>query len=528
LPKKITASPAPQTLEIRGEIYIRTDDFLRINGERTRDGLDTFANARNLAAGSLKLLDPSQAKDRCLQFIAYEMDIYGRDFANHGDTLAAIAAFGIPTNRHWLAGACDGVWEAIGRCREERGSYAFAIDGAVVKVNDHGHRECLGFIASAPRWAIAYKYAPERATTRLICIKLQVGRTGIVAPVAILEPVELAGSTIQRATLHNGDEIARNDIREGDEVTVEKAGEVIPAIVGTNRESRPADSRPFSYPSRCPACGETLFRLDGEVAWRCINPNCPPQIIRRLEHFASKGAMDIYSLGPQRIVTLHESGLLNHFSDIYRLQISTLEEFPKLGKKSAQGLILAIEESKHRPLWRLLHGLGIPHVGAQMAKLLAKKWPTMEGIMGVECEDLRACNSIGGVIAESIGTFFRSDSNRHLVAELAALGVSMGDEKAESNVPVPSPFLGKNFVITGSFHAFTREKLREEIEGRGGTVRGAISKNTHVLIVGEDAGGKLVEAQRLGIAMVNEDELQHLLKTNRQRGIPSILPEKMG
>jgi DNA ligase (NAD+) len=514
LPKEI---PHIAPLEVRGEIYISLEDFARINEGRSRDGLDPFANARNLAAGSLKLLNPDRARERHLQFIAYEMGIYGENFPDHVAVLGAIASLGIPTNGHWLADGDGAVWDAIVRCREGRSRYAFAIDGAVIKVNGHVHRDRLGSIASAPRWAIAYKYAPDRATTRLLAIKLQVGRTGIVAPVAHLEPVELAGSTIQRATLHNGDEIARHDIREGDTVTVEKAGEVIPAIVAVDVHLRPDSSQPFIYPSHCPACEEPLYRFDGEVAWRCINPNCPPQIIRRLEHFASKGAMDIHSLGGQRIALFHGAGLLDRFSDIYRLHAAPLENFPKLGKKSVQGLLLAIEASKERPLWRLLHGLGIPHVGAQVAKLLEKKWPTMEMIMGATLENLQNCDTIGGTIAESITSFFRSDSNRQLIDELASLGVSMGNATDPSEIRAPSPFSGKSFVITGSFQAFTREELREEIERRGGTVRSAVSKNIHGLIVGAGAGGKLVEARRLGVETVDEAHLHRLLSESTDK-----------
>jgi DNA ligase (NAD+) len=514
LPKQLCGNDIPKELEVRGEVYITGEDFQKINEKRQEDGLDVFANARNLAAGSLKLLDPHLAKNRCLRFIAYEIGLCSHEFKTHEDVLSSLAQWGLPVNSHWMAYDFESIWAVICRYDEERKTYAMGTDGAVIKINERNIRKQLGSIASSPRWAIAYKYTPERVKTRLLSIELSVGRTGIVAPVAHLEPVLLAGSTIRHATLHNGDEIARKDVRVGDWVILEKAGEVIPAIVAVDFDARPIDSKPFTYPSLCPACGETLRRLEGEVAYRCLNFECPPQISRRLEHFVSKKALDIEALGPQRIHQLREIGLVHHLSDIFRLTKEAFLRLPHVQEKSATAFMEAIENGKKRPFWRLLHGLGIPHVGMQMAKLLATRWQSMNNLAKASLEELAAHRGIGHVIAFSIRSFFQSDANRHLIDDLATLGVSMEDEKLptqtehETNV---SFFHGKSFVITGTFHAFTREELREEIERRGGIVKDNISRKTNGLIVGEQPGNKKGDAQTLGIPLIYEEELNQLL-----------------
>jgi DNA ligase (NAD+) len=512
LPQKLIGNDTPPLLEVRGEVYIALADFERINGERQRDGVETFANARNLAAGSLKLLDPRLTRTRNLQFIAYEIGQCSQEFPTHELVLKSLELWGLPTNRHWVGETFESLWQAVESCDHERKNYPFATDGAVVKVNERALRERLGAISSSPRWAIAYKYTPESAVTQLIAIELSVGRTGIVAPVAQLEPVFLGGSTIRYATLHNANEIARKDIRIGDFVTVEKAGEVIPAIVGVVHERRAADSQPFAYPSRCPACDGPLERLEGEVAYRCLNPNCPPQICRRLEHFASKPAMNIETLGPQRIQQLRDSGLLEHFSDIFRLQKEALLQLSNTKERSATALLDAIERSKQQPLWRLLHGLGIPHVGAQTAKLLTKRWPSMDALAKATLAELQTCETVGGIVATSIYSFFRTPANCQLIEELTALGVSMGNVTVALTAKNPSSFFAeKSFVITGTLETFSREGLKEEIERRGGSIKGSVSSKIHGLIVGANPGSKLADAEQLGVCIIDEAELLNLL-----------------
>jgi DNA ligase (NAD+) len=507
-PYSIERKGIPPLLEVRGEVYIALADFEEINAQRQREGLGVFANARNLSAGSLKLLDPKLARRRCLRFIAYEIGFCSREFSTHGEVLHFLEYCGIPTNGHRIARNFADIWEAVECYDRERKFYPFATDGAVVKVNERVLRDKLGAISSAPRWAMAYKYPPERVVTRLLSIELSVGRTGIIAPVANLDPVPICGTVIRHATLHNANEIARKDIRVGDFVVLEKAGEVIPAIVGIVRDRRPADAKPFAYPEFCPACNGPLKRLDGEVAHRCLNPNCPPQISRRLEHFASKQALNIDTLGPQRIEQLRNAGLLERFSDIFRLTKAALLQLPNTKEKSANALLEAIELSKQRPLWRLLHGLGIPHVGTQTAKLLTRQWTSMKALMAASLEELQSCEGVGNIVAGSIYSFFNDPANRELIDELAVLGLSMEDfAKKSDSADGASFFAGKNFVITGTFRAFTREELKQRIERAGGSVKGSISAKTHAVFVGENPGSKLADAEQLGILTFDEGQL---------------------
>ncbi|MDR2340786.1 MAG: NAD-dependent DNA ligase LigA [Puniceicoccales bacterium] len=508
LPHSIERKDFPALLEVRGEVYITLADFEEINDQRQREGLDVFANARNLAAGSLKLLDPKLTHQRRLRFVAYEIGSCSREFPKHEEVLYFLEHCGIPTNVHRVAQNFADIWSAVEYYDRERRSYKFATDGAVIKVNERALRDKLGAISSAPRWAMAYKYCPERVVTRLLSIELSVGRTGIVAPVAHLEPIPICGTIVRHATLHNANEIARKDIRVGDFVVLEKAGEVIPAIVGIVPGRRPIDARPFIYPEFCPACNDSLKRLDGEVAYRCLNPNCPPQIARRLEHFASKQALDIDTLGPQRIEQLRDARLLERFSDIFRLTKAALLQLPNTKEKSANALLEAIELGKHRQLWRLLHGLGIPHVGAQTAKLLTRRWSSMEALMAAKLDELQSCEGVGNIVASSICSFFGDPANRQLIGELAALGLSMEDSIKESNsADKASFFAGKNFVITGTFRAYTREELKQRIERAGGNVKGSVSAKTHAVLVGESPGSKLADAERLGILTLDEEQV---------------------
>jgi DNA ligase (NAD+) len=501
-------------LEVRGEVHVTGKDFAELNGAREEEGLEPFANARNLAAGSLKLLDPRKARERRLRFLAYEIGEGDGKFSTHGEVLETLRAWGFPTNDFRLTSGWEEIWQAILHYDRQQQGYDFDTDGAVVKVNERELRNRLGFQATAPRWAIAYKFSPERAETVLEGIRLQVGRSGVVTPVAELRPVLLAGTTIRSATLHNADEIARKDLRIGDTVVLERAGEVIPAVVAVSLCKRPPDAQPYRYPDCCPACGGALVRIGGEVAYRCLNPDCPPQIARRLLHFSSKSALDIESLGPQRVEQLLEADLLRHFTDIFRLKLEPLLTLPRMGEKSALRLLEGIAEAKNRPLWRLIHGLGIPHVGAETAKELAQRWPSLHGLTACSAEELEDCEGIGAVVAASIHKFFQDKHNRQLIGELAELGLRVEEERGDFAAAVAvadNPFAGKTFAITGTFSFAGREDLRQAVEARGGAVRTALSGKVDVLLAGERPGSKVGEAERLAIPTVGEDTLRRWL-----------------
>ncbi|MDR2664063.1 MAG: NAD-dependent DNA ligase LigA [Puniceicoccales bacterium] len=493
-------------LEVRGEIYIGREDFALLNGQREEEGLEPFANGRNLAAGSLKVLDPKKAAERRLRFIAYEIGEGDSPFLSHGQVLETLRLWGFPTNEFRMGLGADGVWERIREFGGRRQSYPFDTDGAVVKVDDRPLRERLGSQATAPRWAIAYKFSPERAETVLKGIRLQVGRSGVLTPVAELEPVSLAGTTIRSATLHNADEIARRDLRIGDTVLLERAGEVIPAVLGIVPAKRPPWAETYRYPDRCPACGGNLCRIAGEVAYRCLNPDCPPQIARRLLHFASRSAMDIGSLGPQRVGQLIEAGLVRNFTDIFHLQMDSLLTLPRTGEKSARHLLDGVEGAKNRPLWRLIHGLGIPHVGAETAKALALRWPSLEKLANCGSEELQHCEGIGAIVAASVQKFFQDDRNGRLVAELKMLGL-----RTEEMAVAGGPLAGKVFAITGTFSAYGREELKQKIEALGGSVRSALSRQVDLLLVGAEPGSKVIEAEKLNIPIGGERDLAELL-----------------
>jgi DNA ligase (NAD+) len=498
------------TFEVRGEIHIEGADFLAINAQREAEGGAPFANARNLAAGSLKLLDPQLVRGRKLRFLAYEIGAGGHLFSGHREVLRALREGGFPTNAHRVARGFGDLWRCVGEFDGERRSYPFATDGVVVKVDEHAAREELGAQASAPRWAIAYKFPPERVETVLKDILLRVGRTGVVTPVADLEPVELAGSLIRHATLHNADEIGRKDLRIGDHVFLEKAGEVIPAVVGVVMGKRRPGAKVFTYPSHCPACGAPLSRIEGEVAFRCLSADCPQQVARRLQHFASRAAMDIEGLGPQRIDQLLRAGLVGHFLDIFHLDGAALSSLPKLGERSVQNLLRAIDGSRHRPLWRLVHGLGIPHVGAQTAKLLTGHWPRLHALAMAEVGELTRVDGVGEIVAASVGEFFHR--NRWLIPQLGSAGLSLADSPPDQSASGQSGnFLKKSFAITGSFPGLPREKIREEIERRGGVVRAALSSKIDLLLVGDSPGSKVGEAERLGIPMIDAETLNRWL-----------------
>lgn len=508
IPQVLRGDRLPELLEVRGEVYIRQTDFLRLNRRREEEGYGPYANARNLAAGSLKLLDSAEAAQRCLQFMAYEIGASSEKFDGHRSVLAALESYGLPVNSHWAVRGFDEIWSRVEFCDRERRTYDFGTDGAVLKVDDHRLRRELGTIATAPRWAIAYKYEPESALTVLENIRLAVGRTGVVTPIADLRPVHLAGSLIRHATLHNASEIARKDLRVGDTVRLQKAGEIIPAVVEVLLDRRPAASRPFAYPQSCPACGSDLIQIDGEIAIRCPNPDCPAQLRRRMEHFVSKSALDVGQLGPKMIGQLLKSGLVRHVADLFRLTPDQLLTLDHVQEKSARNLIDSIGRAKKTPLWRLLHGLGIPHVGLQTAKLLARQFKSMDRLRSLSQEELAAVPNIGDIVAASIYSFFRAESTARLLSDLMAVGLELQVAAATATYP---GITGKSFAITGTFASHSRDQIKDWLESLGAHVRGAVSRNTDGLFCGERAGSKEAMARQLGLTIYDEGDLLSMM-----------------
>jgi DNA ligase (NAD+) len=413
--------------------------------------------------------------------------------------------------KFWRTQGIDATWTAIGELDRMRGAFAYATDGAVVKLDEYARQREAGATSKAPRWAIAYKFAAERAATLLKAITIQVGRTGVLTPVAELEPVVLAGTTVARATLHNEDEITRKDIRVGDTVLVEKAGEIIPAVIAVVPEKRPASSAPFRFPVDCPECATPVIKLPEEVAWRCPNLSCPAQVRRRIEHFASKGCMDIEGLGEAVVDTLVTKGWVKGIADIYRLRRDDLLTLGKSVEKSTDNLLAAIEASKRAELWRFIHGLGVPGVGASSAKDLAAHFRSL-GALGAASEaDLLAIDGVGPKTAEGIRAFFNEPANRILIEELRDLGVD--PTPPDHPAGASALFAGKTFVLTGTLENFTREEAAARIEAAGGRVSGSVSKKTNFVVAGSDAGSKLEKAHKLGVQVLDEQDFQAMLES---------------
>ncbi len=512
LPQELRGGGHPDVVEIRGEIYISTEEFSRINAEREEEGLQTYANPRNLAAGTVKLLDPKETARRRLEIVLYGVGFCEpMPFRRQADVHGALKAWGLPVlERFWKAEGIGQVWSCIQELDTLRHAFTYGTDGAVVKLDDVARQRDAGFTAKSPRWAISYKFAPEQAETRLNAILIQVGRTGTLTPVADLEPVALAGSTVARATLHNADEVARKDVRVGDTVVVEKAGEVIPAVVRVVLTKRPAGSVPFVFPSHCPDCGTQAVRLPGEVAWRCPNAACPPQVRRRVEHFASRQAMDIENLGEAVVNQLVERGLVRTAPDLYTLRFEDVLQLEKFAEKSSQNLINAIQASKGRELWRLVHGLGIQHVGAQSAKDLARHFRTLEALEAATEEDLMRVDGVGETVARSIRNFFEQPANREMIARFRDCGVAPGGGGAVE-VREVATVARKTFVLTGTLPVWSRDEASAEIERAGGRVASSVSKKTDYVVAGAEAGSKLDKAVKLGVRVIDEDALRKLL-----------------
>ncbi len=499
-------------LEVRGEVYLRRADFQRLNQEREKAGEAPFANPRNAAAGSVRLLDPSLTAQRPLNIFVYQISYMRPErFSSHAEVLDALKSLGFRTNpRNALLSSLAEVVAFCAEMERRRSELGYEADGVVIKVNSLEQQQRLGYTSRHPRWAIAFKFAAHQGTTRVKDIIVGVGRTGALTPVALLEPVELGGATVSRATLHNEDEVARKDIRKGDTVLVERAGEVIPQVIQVIKEMRPPGSRPFSMPRECPVCGAGVFRPEGEAVTRCTNSACPAQIKERLIHYGSRQAIDIDGLGEKSVDQLVNSGLVKDFADLYHLRVDTLSQMERLAEKSATNLVQVIQSTKTRGLSRLLIGLGIRYVGEHVAQVLASRFRSLDGLAQASREELLEIPGIGPQIAESVVNFFAQKENQRVIQRLKEVGVRMVEETAE---PVGSASLeGKVFVLTGSLEGFTREEAKEAIMRRGGRVTSSVSGNTDYVVVGKDPGSKSEEAERLGIRTLNERQFQALLQ----------------
>lgn len=507
----------PSLLEARGEVYLTKAGFEKLNTERKAAGEELFANPRNAAAGSLKQLDPRIVAQRPLDIILYATgQIEGTGAPqHHSEMLAWLKDLGFRTpERVWHCHSADELIDAIEELDSVRKNFSYETDGAVVKLNSFALRSRAGFTAKAPRWAIAYKYAAEQAETLLKEITIQVGRTGALTPVAELQPVFLAGSTIARATLHNEDYIRQKDIRVGDTVTIEKAGEVIPAVVDVVLTKRTGKEPPYKFPKTCPECGSEAQRAaDGTGAvWRCPNPDCPAQVRGRIEHWCSRAAMDIEGGGEVLSRQLAAAGLVTDVADLYKLTTDEVANLERMGRKSAQNFINALEASKQREMWRVLFGLGIPHVGAGVAKALAKGFRTLDELLAAGPEQLMQCEDIGEVIAASIVQWQGDSRNRKVVDRLRAAGLQFTSDSYGPGAGT-GVLAGKTFVLTGTLPNLKREEAAEKIETAGGKVSGSVSKKTDYVVAGEDAGSKLDKAKTLGVKIIDESQLLKLLES---------------
>lgn len=502
---------APQILEVRGEVFMTKQGFLRLNAARSEAGLPVFANPRNSAAGSLKQLDPAITAQRPLGIILYGTGaLEGVKITKHSQLFGFLKRLGLPcSERWWTADSLSEILNAIRELEKVRHDFVYETDGAVVKVDDYALRDALGMTAKAPRWAMAFKYEPEQVETKLLDILIQVGRTGVLTPVAALDPVVVSGSRVARATLHNEEEIARKDIRIGDTVVIEKAGEVIPAVVRVRSELRNGSEKTFRMPDKCPVCGSKVVKDKGQVAIRCVNARCPAQLKRRIEHFASRGAMDIEGFGEAMVEQLVSRGLVHEVSDIYGLTSEQLSNLERMGEKSVANLLRAIDQSRQRPLWRLLFGLGILHVGVSAARALADAFPNLDALMSATPEELQRIPDVGEIVGTSIAQFFQESRNREMVAKLRAAGLRLTSEgrKAQES---DSKISGTTWVITGTLSQ-PRDEIAETIIQNGGKVSGSVSKKTSFVLAGEEAGSKLEKAKKLGIKVISEDEFRKLL-----------------
>lgn len=495
-------------LIVRGEVYMARSVFDRINEELELEGKPLLANPRNAAAGSLRQKDPKVCAKRQLDIAVFNLQmVEGRSFATHSETLDYLREQGFPVIPHTVLRDPEEILEQIRKLGDNRMDFPYDIDGAVVKLNDLSDRSILGSTAKCPKWAVAYKYPPEQKESRVADIVVQVGRTGVLTPKAVLEPVRLAGTTVTNATLHNQDYITEKDIRIGDTVVVQKAGEIIPEIVSVVKEKRPEGTKPYHLPDKCPVCGAAVLRDPDGAAVRCTGAECPAQLLRNMIHFASRDAMDIDGVGPAVLQQLIESGLVSNPADLYDLRAEQMEGLDRMGKKSAQNAVDAIARSKENDLWRLIFALGIRQVGAKAAKILATHFGSMDGLRRATAEELTEIDDVGAVTADYITHWMQSDQAADLLARLQKAGVNMECHQEL----VDRRFAGMTFVLTGALTRFTREEAGEMIELRGGKVSSSVSKKTTYVVAGENAGSKLKKAGELGISVLSEEEFLALI-----------------
>jgi DNA ligase (NAD+) len=505
-------SPIPRRLEARGEVFMTKRNFQRLNARREEEGVPPFANPRNAAAGSLRQLDPRITAGRPLEIFCYGVGrVEGVTFQSHWDVLQSLSGWGFKINTH--CEKCQGI-EAVlayyARLREQREELPYEIDGVVVKVNLRTLQEALGTRSRSPRWALAYKFEPKQAVTRVKEIAVQVGRTGAVTPVALLEPVQVAGVEVSRASLHNPDEVARKDVRAGDWVLVQRAGDVIPEIVEVLKERRTGAEKPFEMPTRCPICGSAVVRLEDEVVPRCVGLSCAAKLKESIVHFASKRGMDIEGLGDKTVDQLVERGLVKDIGDLYSLSKDDLLKLARLADKSAGNLIAALERSKQTTLPRFLYALGIRHVGEHVADVLAREYPDWQALQRAAYEELQGIHEIGPRIAQSIVAFFQDAGNQEVLEKLHRGGVRA---TTLEHPAVDQSMRGKTLVFTGELQAFTRAEAKRLVEARGGRVTASVSRSTSYVVAGEEAGSKLDQARQLGVPVLSEDEFTALLSS---------------
>jgi len=511
IPKEqLKRASIPLDFEVRGELLMPTAAFKKLNEERERNGLATFANPRNFTAGTVRQLDSAVTAQRRLDFFPYILLRNGRTyFDHHSKTLDALNMAGFKVNpNHKLVHSMDQVWSFIQEWEGKRDSLAYEIDGIVVKVDRTSLQDELGFTGKAPRWAIAYKYAARAGITKLEDIRVQVGRTGKLTPVAMLAPVLIGGTTVRNATLHNMDEIERLGVKIGDWVQVERGGDVIPKVSKVIEDKdHPRGTREFAMPEKCPVCGTKVVRTEGEVDYRCVNADCPAKLHETIRHFASRGVMNIDGMGDALIAQLTEKGLVKNVADIYKLSKNDLLGLERFADKSAQNIINEIENSKKLALERVIYGLGIRFVGERTAQFLAEHFGSMEALEHADVEELQNVNEVGPRIAESIAEFFSIAANRKLVERLRDAGLTLSGEKKQRGTKLA----GKTFVLTGTLAKYTRDEAKKMIEDAGGKVTGSVSKKTDYVVAGADAGSKLDKAKELGVTVVDEKALERIL-----------------
>lgn len=509
----MTLNDAPEILEVRGEIYMRHEEFERINATRETKGQQLYANPRNLAAGTIKLLDPAEARTRSLDIVLYGVGACepARFFSHQAEIHEKLKRWGFPVlEKIWLTDGIEQAWTSIENLDTMRQGFTYPTDGAVVKLDDFRLQDEAGFTSKAPRWAIAYKFEAERAETLLKEISLQIGRTGAVTPVALLEPVQLAGTTVSRATLHNEDEIRRKDIRPGDTVLVQKAGEIIPQVLSVNLDKRPADSVPFDFGAHLESLGIIAERDPNEAVWRITRKDDPIRQQRALQHFASRTCMDIENLGTAIVEQLVARGLAHNPADLYTLRIEQLLELDKFAEKSANNLIAALEASKTRCLWQLIHGLGIPHVGKQSAKDLEAYFDSLDAIASASVEALVEVDGVGSIMAQSLHAWFADPDHTTLIDRFRKYGLNFQSARIEIG---DSALAGKIFVLTGSLPTLTRSEATAMIEKVGGRTSSSVSKKTDYVVAGEASGSKYAKAEKLGIVILDEDQFKHLIES---------------